>query len=316
MSGNKTKDSGKSVQTVLAPHKTNQGNKGNNQGNSAKTPKRTHSDVAEDSIEVDYTTISSDLKEIKKSLQDTVKKTDLDQLVQQKDLKELVTSICSNLLTALKNSMTEDFNNKLRERCGKLNDEVDALNIENHSLRERLNEKDRQIEILREEVVDCNNRSQDALKLANYNEQYSRKHNIRMVNYPEKRDEDLRSEFVEMVKEDLKVQIEPSDVIAIHRIPGKNGEIKPVIVKVKNTEMKISIMRKKKDLKNYVKFHDDITQRNLGLLTRISQRQAIDNAWFYNCSVYGKLKDSKQRIKFDLFDNIDDKIKKKMSDSD
>ena len=62
-------------------------------------------------------------------------------------------------------------------------------------------------------------------------------------------------------------------------------------------------MRNKKGLKQGIKFHDDITQRNLGLITRLSQKPQLDNAWFYNCSVYAKMKDSKQRIKFDLFDD-------------
>ena len=72
-------------------------------------------------------------------------------------------------------------------------------------------------------------------------------------------------------------------------------------------------MRNKKGLKNNVKFHDDITQRNLGLLTRLSKIDNLENAWFYNCSVYGKLKNSKHKIKFDLFDDAEEKIKKRIS---
>jgi hypothetical protein len=56
--------------------------------------------------------------------------------------------------------------------------------------------KDKIIESLEERVQDNTNRSIEALKLANYNEQHSRKHNIRMVNYPEKKGEILRDEFV------------------------------------------------------------------------------------------------------------------------
>jgi hypothetical protein len=47
-------------------------------------------------------------------------------------------------------------------------------------------------------------------------------------------------------------------VQAIHRIPGKDGFQKPVIVKVRNTDVKIQIMRQKKNLSKDVKFHDDI----------------------------------------------------------
>jgi hypothetical protein len=53
-----------------------------------------------------------------------------------------------------------------------------------------------------------------------------------VVNYPEKKCEILRDEFVNLVKTELKVEIQLSDVQAIHRIPGKDGFQKPVIVKV------------------------------------------------------------------------------------
>ena len=171
--------------------------------------------------------------------------------------------------------------------------------------------KDKIIESLEERVQDNTNRSIEALKLANYNEQYSRKHNIRMVNYPEKKGEILRDEFVNLVKTELKVEIQPSDVQAIHRIPGKDGFQKPVIVKVRNTDVKIQIMRQKKNLTKDVKFHDDITQRNLGLVARLKNTEKFENVWFYNCNVYAK-PEGKKRIRYDFFDNIDEKLKKKL----
>jgi hypothetical protein len=171
--------------------------------------------------------------------------------------------------------------------------------------------KDKIIESLEERVQDNTNRSIEALKLANYNEQYSRKHNIRMVNYPEKKGEILRDEFVNLVKTELKVEIQPSDVQAIHRIPGKDGFQKPVIVKVRNTDVKIQIMRQRKNLTKDVKFHDDITQRNLGLVARLKNTEKFENVWFYNCNVYAK-PEGKKRIRYDFFDNIDEKLKKKL----
>jgi hypothetical protein len=56
-----------------------------------------------------------------------------------------------------------------------------------------------------------------------------------------------------------------------HRIPGKDRGIRPVIVKVKNTE--INIMRKKRNLNKDFRFHDDITQSNLGLMARLKRSE-------------------------------------------
>ncbi|CAG2211371.1 unnamed protein product [Mytilus edulis] len=150
----------------------------------------------------------------------------------------LVSDIVQKLLNHFEEKITSKFECKIREATGKLDDKLDTLMIENEDLRERIRAKDRVIENLVEKVGDNNNRSIDALKLANYNEQYSRKHNIRMLNFPEKRGENLKKAFVELVNSDLNVNIEPSDVLAIHRIPGKEGYQKPVIVKVRTLTLK------------------------------------------------------------------------------
>ncbi|CAG2209172.1 unnamed protein product [Mytilus edulis] len=242
--------------------------------------------------------IYSDLKDIKKSLQDTVINSDLESLVKQSDLKELVTSIVSQLLNTLKDSITAEFNIKLREKTGQLQDNVDSLNLENHLLKEKLREKEIKIKELDEKVEDCNLRTQHS------HCELSRKKN----------NEHLHAEFINLIKKDLKINLEPTDLIAIHRIPGKEGAIRPIIAKVRNTDTKIKIMRSKKGLKKDIKFHDDITQKNLGLMSRLNLTGKLENVWFYNCSVYGKHQNSKSgnlRIKFDLFDNIEEKIRKK-----
>ena len=303
----------KTVQTMLAAKKpvNNQSSK----ENPAKRDKRTHSDVSEESLEnIDVMTIHSDLVDIKRSLQATVTKSDLnsaiEDLVKQKDLKHLVTEIVKQSLDVFKETITKTLENTLREKTGKLQDQIDSLYIENENLKESIRGKDKTIKELEERVVDCERRSTDALKLGNYNKQYSRKHNIRMVNYPERRGENLREDFVNLVQSELKVDIDHNDVLAIHRIPGKAGEVKPVLVKMRNTEVKINVMRNKKGLKNGVKFHDDITQRNLGLITRLKKYEELENVWFHNCSVYGKPPEG-NKIKFDIFDNFEEKIKKK-----
>ncbi|CAC5390267.1 unnamed protein product [Mytilus coruscus] len=230
-------------------------------------------------------------------------------LVQQKDLKSLVSNIVKKLLDHFEEKITSKFDSKVREATGKLHDKLDTLMIENEDLRERIGAKNKVINNIVEKVGDNNERSIDALRLANYNEQYSRKHNIRMLNFLEKRGENLRKAFIETVKSDLNVDIEPIDVLAIHRIPGKEGYQMPVIVKVKNTDTKIPIMRQKKSLKNEVKFHDDITQRNLGLMARLKNTKKFENVWFYNCNAYAK-NETISKIKFDLFDNVEEKRKR------
>jgi hypothetical protein len=65
----------------------------------------------------------------------------------------------------------------------------------------------------------------EAIRMCNYNEQYSRKFNIKIMNYLKKEGEDLRSDFINKIaKEKLKVTIQPDEIQAIHRIRGKEGQ--------------------------------------------------------------------------------------------
>ena len=70
----------------------------------------------------------------------------------------------------------------------------------------------------------------------------SRKHIIRIIKYPQKPSEDLKDEIANMVKEDLKINLEGSDVVAIHRIPEKSGH-GPIIAKVRNTKLKLEALK-------------------------------------------------------------------------
>ncbi|KAK3100442.1 hypothetical protein FSP39_020031 [Pinctada imbricata] len=71
--------------------------------------------------------------------------------------------------------------------------------------------------------------------MANFNEQYSRKNNVKILNWkePEKtprrtdnanekaKGENLLQELIKILKEKVKVSVEPQEILAIHRIPGK-----------------------------------------------------------------------------------------------
>ena len=49
-------------------------------------------------------------------------------------------------------------------------------------------------------VVDDNvTRTMEAIRMCNYNEQYSRKFNIKIMNYQKKEGEDLRSDFINKI---------------------------------------------------------------------------------------------------------------------
>ena len=131
---------------------------------------------------------------------------------------------------------------------------------------------------IQKQVADNEIISKEALQISNYYQQYSKKFNIKIMNYPEKKDEKIR----DIVKDKLNVKVDPSEIQAIHRIPGKIGEARPVIVKLVNSEVKYRIMRAKKNLpkKETVRLVDDATKHNMGLITRLRNCKELESAWY------------------------------------
>ena len=109
-----------------------------------------------------------------------------------------------------------------------------------------------------------------------------------------------------LVKE-IGVKVDDADIVAVHRIPGKAGESKPILVKLKNNITKSNAMRNRSTIKQNSNGRHELTKLNALLLKRLNEHPDIDNAWYFNGSVYGEKDGS--RMKFDLFDEIEDKIR-------
>ena len=306
MPGNTDKNSDKkTVQTLLAAKK----------GSDKQPSKRPNAEVSMDSssdLAVEMANLQQDLCTIKDSLEGIVKKPDLNSalndIVKKSDLETVVTSIVSKLI----DDFRKEFNQKLFEKTSKQTEAIENLSRENQNLRELISEQRIIIKELETHVSDNEMIAKEALKMSNYNEQYSRKFNIKVMNYPEKPEENLRNEFItKIVKDKLNVTVVPSEIQAIHRIPGKDDGPRPILVKVANSEVKYRIMKEKKNLpkepEGCLKLVDDVTRHNMGLISRLWKHDKVEGAWYYNCSVYAKTKAGK-RMKFDIFDDLSKKL--------
>ncbi|KAH3851914.1 hypothetical protein DPMN_094401 [Dreissena polymorpha] len=153
--------------------------------------------------------------------------------------------------------------------------------------------------------------SREALKLANYNEQYSRKNNVKIMNITESPDESetsLTQTVYNILRTTADVELKQEDIIAIHRIPTKKGAIRPIVIKLRKNNAKSSIMKKQTPMKTKgFRLVDDVTKRNQGLISRLLLHPDIKNALFFNGSVFRQTT-SDERIKFDIFDNVDNTI--------
>ncbi|XP_071149410.1 uncharacterized protein [Mytilus edulis] len=299
------------VQTLLSARKDLDKTKARTQ---PKLPKRTHSELSSESDNsMDTSGLNSlqkDLDEIKTNLQGITKKDDLDiltkDLVRTHDLEIIVTSIVTKLFQRFESTMDKKLNTKLttvQKEMQEMQNKFEALSIENEELRKQIDQTRDVVIKNKKGLEDSTRMNQEALTSANYNEQYSRKNNIKVMNFPRREDQNLRSDFIETVRRDLNVHLEERDVVAIHRLPSDKPGPKPMIVRLFNSDVKRKVMVERKNLNNKVRISDDVTWRNMQLISKLRDMNCFESVWFYNSGVYGRMEDGLQ-LKFNLFDNI------------
>lgn len=108
-------------------------------------------------------------------------------------------------------------------------------------------------------------------------------------------------------------QLNERDVIATHRITGETGKPRPIIVKVLNTKIKAKVMKKRSEIKrmgNGLRLVDDVTKTNSALISKLLEKEDIESAWYFNGSVFSKAKEKDRKIKFEVTNDSDTKIKK------
>lgn len=72
-----------------------------------------------------------------------------------------------------------------------------------------------------------NARQAISICMANFIQQYSHKCNIKLQGWIEKSKVDLKQEVCAVIKQKVKVDVNPQDILEIHRIPGNRNKIAP-----------------------------------------------------------------------------------------
>ncbi|XP_063397543.1 uncharacterized protein LOC134681835 [Mytilus trossulus] len=273
--------------------------------------KRTHSDVSSDSNNsADLSSIKNfqkDIDDIKSKLEGVPRREELDRvtkdLVKASDLEQVVTVIVKNLMNEFEITLQHKIDEKAEEIKHEMQKQLEVLVLENEDLKKQMSALQYPNSTIRRDLNRTSRLSKQADISSNYNEQYSRKNNIKILNFPRKEQQDLRKDFMEFVKNELNVQLEERDVVAIHRIPSQKAGPYPVIVKLFNSDVKRKIMRCRKELTSKIKFVDNVTQRNMGLIKRLRETEEFESVWYYNCGIYGRTFSGLQ-LKFGLYDDI------------
>ncbi|KAH3791485.1 hypothetical protein DPMN_144971 [Dreissena polymorpha] len=254
-------------------------------------------------------------------------------ILKREEIESLITNTLSSILSEsekrnegrlaqLKNDLAKEMEEKLQQTVRKQVDEkvkdlteyIKGLEFENETLKETISSiktyHKQSIENITTQVNENAQKCNDALKRSNYNEQYSRKNNVKIMDIKEDDKElipNLTSKVIGLLQ-DKGVELQNEQIMAIHIIPSKKGQIRPVLLKLKSNNDKTIIMRKRKEMKAAGhRLVDDVTALNSALMNRLSLHPAIETTWFFNGSVFAQTK-NQERIKFDIHDNINSVI--------
>ena len=245
--------------------------------------------------------LAEDVKSMREDLQSVLKKDEMETFI-----KNTIKTIVSDL----NENMELTISLKVEEKTKGIMQKLESVQKDNDGLKKEIVALKREWKDQQKKITEANTRSKEAHCKANYNEQYSRKNNVKIMDIPVSKPEgetedDLIFEVSSLLKKE-NIDIDRSKIVAIHRIPGKTGHVKPVLIKFSNNNEKTKVMTHRSAFKAMGRrLVDDVTKCNAQLITRLTEHNQIVQAWYYNGSVYGKTVNDK-RHKFDIYDSIDD----------
>jgi myosin heavy subunit len=240
---------------------------------------------------------------------------ELKSMLKKEEIEELITSTITTFMAKIEENMNNKIEHIVSSKINEMQSKIDSLEFDNTNLKEKIQKIEdtttSENKSLQEQVNKAYELSKLAHQKANYNEQYSRKNNIKILNIQENRnesEESLAKTVTSTLKTHTGVDLLLTDIVAIHRIPTKRGKTRPVLIKLKNNSAKSTIMRKRTPMKNNgYQLVDDVTKPNQGLISRLHLHPDISSAWYFNGSVYGQTV-ADERIKFDIYDNVNNVI--------
>ena len=296
--------------------------------------KRTDSSVLKSPSEArpDVLDFSMELKQIQESLSEIK-----NNMVCKSEIKDIVSSILNelkveiiaevkatvlneiktNTAKEIKEDVKKEFEQELEKNTKEYRNQVkeisDGVNLDIETLREKFCEQAREMRGMKENLKSLQIRTDSALRLANQNQQYSQKCNIKFLKWEEKQNENLREDLCKILHESVSIELAPADILAIHRIPGRARDgPRPVIAKFRDPETKVRIIKKRsqENLKKHFVMYDHITAMNSKLIRDLNEDSKIHSAWYFNGKVFG-IDSNGNRHRFDILDDINEKLRQR-----
>ena len=156
------------------------------------------------------------------------------------------------------------------------------------------NRSDVAVEAIRQEA-------RSSLLIANDNEQYIRRNNLRIQGLKLNHNEDCRQAVANFVNSKLGLTIQAQDIEAAHPLPSsaaaKTGIVPTVIVRFKHREHRDCVIRQRRKLKrtNHT-IVEDLTALNVRTLNRVRNAEGVKTFWTWNGKIYALMHDGRKLL--------------------
>ena len=278
--------------------------------------KRTISEVSEASAE-ELTIINQQLEHLNSDLKETKDK--VMSLMSKNEVQDFISETIGKVAVSLEKQLEIVIDKKVTEKTKELTEKVKSLEFDKNQLTDRVKQTEKDLKTYKDKLTACEKLAIASAQKSNFNEQYSRKNNVKILNIPEstyESEQTLTEVVITALLAKGNVDLDPQDIVAIHRIPGKTGVPKPVLLKLKNNSVKTRIMKQRKAMKDAgQRLVDDVTKLNTGLIGRLMKHSRIESAWYFNGAVYGKTTGG-QRHKFEVYCDINSVIDERADEGD
>jgi len=181
--------------------------------------------------------------------------------------------------------ITKELNKKvtsLEDREKVLEEDHTSITSAFEDLQEQNNGLKTEIMLLKSdmEVVNDNNMK---------NEQYARKNNIKIYGIKDNCGEDCEDIVRKMVKEYLKIEIKQGQIAIAHRILGKQGRHRPIIVRFEQHDVKYAVLKQRRQLKGTgVSIQEDLARAVWEKLDMVKESAGSTDARAWNGKIFIK----------------------------
>jgi len=196
-----------------------------------------------------------------------------------------------SLSQSLKDELLKTIKDAVHESLGEI---VNDIKSRVSSIEERMDELENQLSHLQSQLNLIGAKAND-------NEQYSRRHNVRITGFPEEKGEDCVAKVAKFCKETMKIAISSADIDRAHRV-GKPSQSKhrAIIVRLQSHRHKLDIMKNKKQLRGTKFFvNEDLTKENQKLFSEARKLPKVKSAWTRDGTIFIKDRDSDKIYRID-----------------